>query len=285
MLTPDQFTVERLGREAAPFDGLLGDVPNNARFTYPNGILSTSFDESNRLKRISAEAMDMRPGRVTPNFGNPEGQNHPGSDVAIGNRDGTKLIVLPATRAELVAVFGEPTLVGYHSVMGSNPLYWPGVRAFKSSSQGTAVYDVVNWSPLPAAESSEKEKILGNAPGFSDRLPDGSVLTPDQFTVELLNAGGPFYQGGAMEANFEYPNGSLHAYFDERSSQLTSISVNEGRTRHGAGSDVAIGNRDGTKLVVLPATRDELVELFGEPTLEDKQTRRMCLPGLMGGAC
>jgi hypothetical protein len=172
---------------------------------------------------------------------------------------------------------------------------WRGVRAsgthiFKYNRIG-ASYNRVIWrrqaDGIMRGSSAPADWNLGNAPGFSVRLPDGRVLKPNQLTVGTLRslggteglgkdhpvpgAGGP----GARVLYFRYPKGMFRAWFDPETNQLKFVEIARRRTSrrdslHVAIGNVqiAIGNRNGTKVVELPATRDELVELFGEPTSE-----------------
>jgi hypothetical protein len=141
---------------------------------------------------------------------------------------------------------------------------------------------------------------------FSVQLPDGTLLSPDQFTIEALDARGaedryatsPYDGRGAQPRGFarefKYETGSVSAMFDE-DGQLTGISVYLHLCRQGSWREVLFGTRTvscgdtlsteedraltprnaiavggpyGMKVVPLPATRAELVEVFGEPTRE-----------------
>ncbi len=144
-----------------------------------------------------------------------------------------------------------------------------------------------------------------SAPQFSIRLPDGTLLSPDQFTLEALDARGAEdryamspYHGGTQPRGFarqlKYETGSVYAMFDE-DGELTAISVRLHLCRQGSWREVlfgtstvscgdtltteedraltprnaiAVGGPYGMKMVPLPATRAELVEVFGEPKRE-----------------
>lgn len=256
MLTPDQFTVEILDAKARP---------RPVYFTYPSGKLTVLFDEFDRPTVIQADG-------YPPLAGRPSGSSEGG--IAVGNREGSNLVQLPATRAQLIAVFGEPTLED----PGPSNLYWPGLRAMASFPRagGDAEYFSVDWSMLDK-RWPYYDLRTGGGPGFSIRLPDGTVLTPDKVTVETLRTQAPPPENTGSHASFRYSNGQLVAAFDQFN-QLTRIEIVEGwNPRKGVGSDIAIGNREGTKLVALPANRDELVELFGEPTSETSTKRPVCL--------
>jgi len=243
VLTPDQFTVELLDAKARP---------RPVNFTYPSGKLTVWFDELGQLRSIEADTYDDS---------YPSGSSE--GDVAVGNRDGTKLVQLPATRAQLVDIFGEPP----PAEDSKDPnLYWPGVmaRAAHPHPDAEPLYKNVRWG------SMTPRIVRSGGPGFSVRLPDGSVLTPDQLTVEALDARAPPPENRGSRVFLKYPNGRLVADFD-RFDQLTSVEFRaDWKPGRVAGGDFAVGNREGTKLVALPATLDELVELFGEPTLEGR---------------
>lgn len=156
---------------------------------------------------------------------------------------------------------------------------WPGVRASGWTWGSTTSYRQVAWN---ANETS------GSAPGFSVRLPDGRVLRPSRLTVrKLVELGSPQENldwDSGSRFFFRYPKGQLTVLFNEFD-QLRLIETMGWTHDKGAGRDVAIGNRAGTRLVELPATRDELVAIFGKPTSESSRKFKMpkCLPGLAGG--
>lgn len=176
----------------------------------------------------------------------------------------------------------------------SHEMYWNGVRADGESwFGGEASYKSVSWSrrePLVTTDMqtgiadtvwlvSEAQEILGDRPRFAIRLPGGTVLGPGQFTVEWLDAQAhtPGMIPGSS-AVFDYPNGDLRASFDEYG-QLRRIVVRSLRRAsedQPRGGGIAVGDRNGTNLVPLPATRDQLVEVFGEPALEKKRPGRTC---------
>ncbi len=172
-------------------------------------------------------------------------------------------------------------------------MYWNGVRADGESwFGGEASYKSVSWSRRAPSVTidgqtgiadtvwliSEAQEILGARPRFAIRLPGGTVLRPDQFTVEWLDA--QAHRPGMIpgsSAIFDYPNGMLNASFDEYG-QLTSIAVRflGRRQDQPGGGGVAVADRNGTEQLPLPATRDQLVELLGEPALEKKRPITMC---------
>ena len=176
-------------------------------------------------------------------------------------------------------------------------LEWHGLWASGESpllSPGAALYTSLGFS-------------AGNAYApISVRLPDGTVLSSGQFTLEALDALGaedlyatdPHHgrktPPRGFARRFKYETGSVSAHFDE-SGQLIAASAStylrrrsrvpgvrrRSRTgeyydtftthegRRGAPGDViAVGDIYGMKMVLLPATRAELVEVFGEPTRE-----------------
>lgn len=184
-------------------------------------------------------------------------------------------------------------------------LEWPGLWASGESplfSPGAALYTRIGF-------------VEGDmsAPSFSVRLPDGTLLSPDQFTIEELDARGaedryatsPYHGRGAQPRGFarqlEHETGSIFAHFDE-DGRLTAISVYLHLCRRGSWSEVlfgtstvscgdtlamqegrggtpkngiAVGDLYGMKMVPLPATRAELVEVFGEPTRESSHIPTM----------
>lgn len=174
---------------------------------------------------------------------------------------------------------------------------WPGLWASGESplfSPGAALYTSMGFS----GEDTY-------AP-ISFRLPDGTLLSPDQFRLETLDALGAedsyatdSYHGRGtpprgFARRFKYETGSVYAHFDENG-QLIGVSAStylrrrsrvpgvRWRSRTGEyydtftthegrggtpGDVIAVGDRYGMKMVLLPATRSELVEVFGEPTRE-----------------
>jgi len=177
-------------------------------------------------------------------------------------------------------------------------LEWPGLWASGESplfSPGAALYTSIGFFEGDMS-----------APLFSVRLPDGTLLSPDEFTIEALDARGaedryatsPHHGRGTpprgFAREFKYETGSVSAMFDE-DGQLTWISVYLHLCRQGSWREVLFGTRTvscgdtlsteedraltprnaiavggpyGMKMVPLPATRAELVEVFGEPTRE-----------------
>jgi hypothetical protein len=182
----------------------------------------------------------------------------------------------------------------------SHELYWNGVRAdgeswfggeasYKSVSWNRREPTVTRWVPQGSTEpsgvadtvwlESEAQEILGDRPRFAIRLPGGTVLRSSQFTVEWLDPQShtPGMIPGST-AVVEYPNGDLHAYFDEygRLRRIVVRSLTRASEDQPRGRGIALGDHSGTDQLPLPATRDQLVEVFGEPALEKKLPKRIC---------
>jgi hypothetical protein len=158
-------------------------------------------------------------------------------------------------------------------------LDWRGVRAsgWTWSSSKNPSYSRVEWHRPPMARGLYvgSEKFFGNAPRFTVRLPDGRLLTPGHLTAGTLRllVGTPDSSRRSPEPRptdpslFRYSNATISVAFD-RDNKLRRIAVWKGGNPSRDSLHVAIGNWNGTKFVELPATRDELVELFGRPTSE-----------------
>jgi hypothetical protein len=157
-------------------------------------------------------------------------------------------------------------------------LEWPGLWASGESplfSPGAALYTRVGFS----GEDTY-------AP-ISFRLPDGTFLSSDPY-----HGRGTPPRGFARR--FKYETGSVSAQFDEtggligasastylrRRSRVPGVrrrsrtgeyydTFTTHEDRGGTPRDViAVGDLYGMKMALLPATRAELVEVFGEPTRE-----------------
>ncbi len=143
-------------------------------------------------------------------------------------------------------------------------LEWPGVRASGFTLfGGDPSYHRIGWGGQ-----------LGEVPpAFSVRLPGGQIFKPDELTIaklESLGAKKSFYvhpyddkKWDRTKLLIESGAGTLRASFDMQNRvQNISISASTGE------GIVFVGDRGGRRLIPLPASRDELVELFGEPERE-----------------
>jgi hypothetical protein len=144
-------------------------------------------------------------------------------------------------------------------------LGWPGVFA-----RG---YTLFGGDP--------KYRIIGGGghlgvrppPAFSVRLPGGRIIKPDEFTIAKLESHGAkksFYVHPYDDKKWDRTNlliesgaGTLRASFDMQN-RLRNFSI----SAHTGEGTVFVGDRSGRRLMPLPASRDELVELFGEPERE-----------------
>jgi hypothetical protein len=150
---------------------------------------------------------------------------------------------------------------------GSERLYslrWPGVATHATTTSGEE----------PSFASLSSRKLTGDElPAFSVRFPGGRIITPDEFTVAKLES-----HGAKESMRFIGDNpppdrligrritssaGTLSAVFDAQG-RLQSISIRA----HGGEGRIFVGDRSGRRMIPLPASRDELVELFGEPEYE-----------------
>ncbi len=179
----------------------------------------------------------------------------------------------------------------------SHELEWPDLEAKGSSDSGEeALYVNLKWRLCRSCGSDSR-------PAFSVRLPDGTVLTPDQITIDRTGAGtlGGDYGDWRRVVEYDYATvrlrkveftyatgGWLKVEFvmDDDAEHVRQVwamgsrqpPASRRRKEGFPGSDLAVGNPAGTKLVVLPATRDELVELLGKPRRERKSLKDLCLP-------
>ncbi len=148
--------------------------------------------------------------------------------------------------------------------------WWPGVRASGSTYFGAdSKYISIGWGGI-------------GSPAFSVRLPGGRIIKPDEFTIaklESLGAKKSLYVHPDLDPDaqkkwirttklrIESGAGTLRASFDEQN-RLLSITINA----HTGEGTVFVGDRSGRRMIPLPATREELVELFGEPERESSRT-------------
>ncbi len=167
----------------------------------------------------------------------------------------------------LSALLIVASLSGCSDSYVTNYGFWPGIAAIGHDS----LYSSIKWP-----------RDRGDAPMFSIQLPDGTLLTPDQFTIAVFDSfcALKFPQYGPSACGFGEGTVRRLWYHDLPANPLrrgrgvgtayaeVQISFNEYNqlqtvSTHGT---LVVGNRDGTKRVQLPATLAELIEVFGEPT-------------------
>ena len=156
------------------------------------------------------------------------------------------------------------TLLVGCGIQRSYKLEWPEVRAGAHTYfGGDPSYNRILWGGQLGAVS----------PAFSVRLTDGRIFKPDELTIAKLESHGAkksFYVHPYDDKKWDRTNlliesgaGTLRASFDMQN-RLQNISIS---THTGEGT-VFVGDRSGQRMIPLPASRDELVELFGEPERE-----------------
>jgi hypothetical protein len=150
---------------------------------------------------------------------------------------------------------------------------WPGVQvtAYTFPAGGDPTYSFVTPGAPPAL------------PGFSVRFPNGRVIAPHDFTIDGLLFHGaedydpsPSVPPSPAQRAFRYlrlfiGNGQVSATFKD--GELLSVTVVDNRAPGLEDEPPQLGDRAGRRFVTLPATRDQLVELFGPPTRESQSTR------------
>jgi hypothetical protein len=151
-------------------------------------------------------------------------------------------------------------------------LRWPGVFA-----RG---YTYFGGDPKYRIIGGGGHLGVGPPPAFSVRLPGGRIIKPDEFTIAKLeshgatelkprSSGRPLPEKRPTRWRIESGAGTLYASFDEQN-RLQNISFNA----HTGEGTVFVGDRNGRRLIPLPASRDELVKLFGEPKRESSSRLR-----------
>ncbi len=150
--------------------------------------------------------------------------------------------------------------------------WWPGVYASGFTIFGAdSKYNSIGWG---------SQHGVGPPPAFSVRLPGGQIIKPDEFTIAKLESHGATEwrpRGSRRPLPGKRPTrwqiksgaGTLYASFDEQN-QLQNISF----SAHTGEGTVFVGDRNGRRLIALPASRDELVKLFGEPKRESSSRLR-----------
>lgn len=167
----------------------------------------------------------------------------------------TRLLITGIIVAMMSSVTGCIFLVKVHQ------LSWPGIEARKEVPlyhMGEIKFNNITFRP-------SKDTIK-----FSLRMPDGHIVTYDQLTPEAI---APYVtpsdwstNGNCRYVGVTYDNGRVTAYFENGKLTRVTVFVWPRTTVRPGQSVPAIGNRDGTKFFTLPITKDELIELFGEPT-------------------
>lgn len=160
-------------------------------------------------------------------------------------------------------------------------LSWPGVTARTTTLlRADPEYRRIDWVHTPWKSCT----TCTLSPRFSVRFPDGLIIRPGQFTMAGLSAAGAekwVRDGSELETRtpashtrtrlqIETDSVYLRALFDEKKA-LTSINI-RGRTD---GRQVEVGDRSGRRFVRLPASRDELIDLFGKPVQERHWDHRL----------
>ena len=156
------------------------------------------------------------------------------------------------------------TLLVGCGIQRSYTLQWPGVRAGAHTYfGGDPRYRRIAWGGQPGDVP----------PAFSVRLPGGRIFKPDELTIaelESLGAKKSFYvhpyddkKWDRTKLLIESSAGTLRVNFDMQN-RLQSINIHA----HTDEGTVFVGDRSGQRMIPLPASRDELVELFGEPERE-----------------
>jgi len=152
---------------------------------------------------------------------------------------------------------------------GSGRLYslmWPGAHTNAYTASG----EEPSFGSLGYSSNRSRDVL----PAFSVRLPGGPIIKPGDFTIAKLKSHGAKKSGGRLDGNdppdawiylrIESSAGTLTVTFDAQGRlQSIRISASSGEER------IFVGDRSGRRMIPLPASRDELVELFGEPQSEE----------------
>jgi hypothetical protein len=153
-------------------------------------------------------------------------------------------------------------------------LSWPGLSARTTTLfRADPEYRRIGWVHSPYKQCN----TCTSHPRFSVRFSDELIIRPSQFTMAGLEAVGaeepvpdenelhPRLPGSPTTKKFQIKtdSGYLMAYFDEKKA-LTAINIygREGERR------VEVGDRSGRRFVTIPASRDELIDVFGAPLHE-----------------
>ena len=144
-------------------------------------------------------------------------------------------------------------------------LGWPGLGARGGRIHGgNPNYSHLFWTSAYYRGSEP--------PPFSVRFPGGRIIKSDDFTIAKLESHGAkkslfvdthHKEFNRTELRIKSGTGKLFANFDVQNRLLRiTIDVWDGE------GTVFVGDRSGRRVIPLPASRDELVELFGEPKRE-----------------
>lgn len=161
----------------------------------------------------------------------------------------------------------------------SHTLEWRGALATAHTLFGAdPSFHRVTWYGYRAGRC--KSAVCSTRPAFSVRFPDGKIIKPGEFTLARLkvhgaeerirDGGTPVLPARRLTSTWMIKSdaGNLTAQFDEKGRlESISISVSSGEGR------AAVGDRHGRRMVTLPATREELVEVFGEPESESERVQ------------
>jgi hypothetical protein len=149
-------------------------------------------------------------------------------------------------------------------------LTWPGVAARAHTYFGEApVYHSIGWGG-------------SGSPAFSVVLSDGRTMLPGDFSMRRLESLGATERrrdGSTLSLpahnttrtlKIESGAARLYAIFFVETQRLSSIHLTVSSADRESDGEVEVGDRRGRRRVRLPATREELIEVFGEPEREQK---------------
>lgn len=142
---------------------------------------------------------------------------------------------------------------------------WYGVHATgEDTFWGGKSYTSLSWE----ADS----EYHGHGPLFLIRMPNGSIVAPNQITIEFLDANGAEilrqYEPNRARRRLRYRNGFMNvSFYVDKSLDAIYIRSPNGGIVHDS-VPVSVISLDGSRTLLLPTTRDKLVEVFGEPAHE-----------------
>ena len=141
----------------------------------------------------------------------------------------------------------------------------------ESTSPDSVLFHTVSWENL----LSEPTKHFP----FSVRMPDGTMLKPEQFTLETLDTYGAekiHYEQGAGR-RIHFPDGWITIYVDSKEGlELVSVSFRRpGQGELPGDCAIAVGDASGGNVICLPTKRAKLVGVFGKPKREYSYVPRM----------
>ncbi len=152
---------------------------------------------------------------------------------------------------------------------GSGRLYslmWPGVHATAYTASG----EEPSFGSLGYSSRRSRDVL----PAFSVRFPGGRIIMLSDFTIAKLESHGAKKSGGRLDGN-DPPDAWFHRRIESSAGYLDVMFDAQGRLqniilRASSGEErIFVGDRSGRRMIPLPASRDELVELFGEPQSEE----------------